>query len=447
MKRSIFTFFFMVCFISNAQMEYTDSLSAKEAVIIALKNNYDIQISNAQVDIAAKNNSWSEAGLYPTVTLNVAYNNSIQDNSNNPFTFTPGLILFRSLSPNLSFNMNLFSGFAVKISKARLNKLEEQSNGNAMLVIESIILDVLKAYYGARVQFERLVVLNKLKSISLSRYEFYKVKEKYASSTSLEGLQFKNQYFSDSTNALVQELSYKNAVRNLYLLMNNKEVTQELKLPFLTDSLNINFPLIDFEEAKNSLKTNNQQLKNQFMAIELQQLNTSFQKSFLYPTLSLQGGFIPSKNWFEDLNDPNMKINTEVLVYNGSINLRYSIFNNWKNKRAVEVSKIQESIAELNYKNMEKSVTNALANLIDSYQGNAKVVELASINLDYALKAYELAEKRYEYGSLNSVDLLVFKNTYENQVLQYYEFLYNKLSTYLEIYRMSGKLSLEYVQN
>ena len=197
MKRSIFTFFFMVCFISNAQMGYSDSLSAKEAVIIALKNNYDIQVSNAQVDIAAKNNSWSEAGLYPTVTLNVAYNNSIQDNSNNPFTFTPGLILFRSLSPNLSFNMNLFSGFAVKISKARLNKLEEQSNGNAMLVIESIILDVLKAYYGARVQYERLVVLNKLKSISLSRYEFYKVKEKYASSTSLEGLQFKNQYFSN----------------------------------------------------------------------------------------------------------------------------------------------------------------------------------------------------------------------------------------------------------
>jgi len=437
----------MMSFMSNAQTGVTDSLSAKQAVIIALKNNYDIQVSNAQIDIAEKNNSWSEAGLYPTVTLNVGYNNSIQDNSNNPFTFTPGLILYRSLSPNLAFNLNLFSGFAVKISKERLNTLEEQSNGNAMLVVESIILDVLKAYYGARVQYERLLILNKLKTNSLNRYVFYEVKGKYASSTSLEGLQFKTQYFSDSTNALVQELSFKNAVRNLYLLMNNKEVAQEVNFPFLTDSLNINFPLIDFEEAKNSLKTNNQQLKNQFMGIELQQLNTSFQRSFLYPTLSLQGGFVPSKNWFEDLNDSSMKISTEILAYNGSVNLRYSIFNNWKNKRAVEVSKIQESIAELNYKNMEKSVTNSLANLIDSYKGNAKVVELSTINLDYSLRAYKLAEKRFKLGTLNSVDLLVFKNTYENQVLQYYEFLYNKLSTYLEIYRMTGRLRLDYVKN
>ena len=447
MKLSLFIVVFMMCFVSNAQMESTDSLSAKQAVIIALNNNYDIQVSNAQIDIAEKNNSWSEAGLYPTVTLNVGYNNSIQDNSNNPFTFTPGLILYRSLSPNLSLNLNLFSGFAVKISKERLNTLEEQSNGNAMLVVESIILDVLKAYYGARVQYERLLILNKLKANSLNRFKFYELKEKYASSTSLEGLQFKNQYFSDSTNALVQELSYKNAVRNLFLLMNNKEITQEVNFPLLTDSLNINFPLIDFEEAKSSLKTNNQQLKNQFISIELQQLNTSFQKSFLYPTLSLQGGFVPSKNWFEDLNDSNMKISTEILAYNGSINLRYSIFNNWKNKRAVEVSKIQESIAELNYKGMEKSVTNSLANLIDSYKGNAKVVELSTINLDYALRAYKLAETRFKLGTLNSVDLLVFKNTYENQVLQYYEFLYNKLNTYLEIYRMTGRLSLEYVKN
>ena len=47
-----------------AQIEFSDSLSAKDAVLIALKNNYDIQVSNAQLDISEKNNSWSEAGLF-----------------------------------------------------------------------------------------------------------------------------------------------------------------------------------------------------------------------------------------------------------------------------------------------------------------------------------------------------------------------------------------------
>ena len=97
-----------------------DSLSAKQAVVIALKNNYSVQIGEAQKEISKKNNKWSEAGLFPTVDLNVGLNTSIQDNTNNPFTFTPGVILSTNLSPNLSLNMNLFSGMAVRISKQRL---------------------------------------------------------------------------------------------------------------------------------------------------------------------------------------------------------------------------------------------------------------------------------------------------------------------------------------
>ena len=447
MRISLFLFTYLLGFYSYTQLELSDSLSAKDAVFIALKNNYDVQASNAQIDISNKNNTWSEAGLFPTVNLNIGYNNTIQDNSNNPFTFTPGVILSRNLSPNLALNLNLFSGFAVKISKERLEKLEEQSKGNALLVVESTILDVLKAYYSARAQYDRLITLNQLKKNAKERYLYYQIKNKYANSTSIEELQFKNQYFTDSTNALVQEYSYKNAIRNLYLLMNNQSIEEEVDLPILTDSLSLNFPIIDFNDAQNSLKTNNQQLKNQLLGIELQQLNTSFQKSFLYPTLSLQGAFAPSKSWFKDLNETFQPVETEVLTYNGSINLRYTIFNNWKNKRAVEVSKIQESIAIMNYESMKKKVSSSLANLIDSYKGNAKLVELSTMNLKYASKTFELAEKRFNLGTLNSVELMIFENNYQNQILQHYEFLFNKINTFLEIYRLTGKLTLDYGNN
>ena len=447
MKSSTLLVTLLISFHSFSQIEFTDSLSAKEAVMIALKNNYDIQVSNAQMNIANKNNSWSEAGLFPTVSLNVGYNNVIQDNSNNPFTFTPGLILSRSLSPNLSLNLNLFSGFAVKISKERLEKLEEQSKGNAMMVIESTILDVLKSYYSARVQYDRLNILNELKTNAYNRYKYYVVKNKYANSNSLEELQFKNQYFSDSTNALVQEYSFKNSIRNLYLLMNSRAIQESLDIPILSDSLSFGFPIIDFNETMNALKSNNQELKNQVLGLELQQINTSFQKSFLYPTLSFQGGFTPSKSWFEDLNGSFDPIQTEVITYNGSINLRYTIFNNWKNKRAVAVSKVQESIALMNYKNMEKMVSSSLASLIDSYKGNAKLVELSTSNIEYATKTFDLAEKKFKLGTLNSIDLMLFENSYQNQMLQHYEFLYNKINTFLEIYKLTGKLSLEYINN
>jgi outer membrane protein TolC len=227
--------------------------------------------------------------------------------------------------------------------------------------------------------------------------------------------------------------------------MNDSEVNENIKTPLLTDNLDFKFPILDFTNELNGLTTNNQQLQNQVLGIELQQINTSFQKSFLYPTLSIQGGFTPSKSWFRDLNGTFDPVETEVLNYNGAVNLRYTIFNNWKNKRAVDVSKMQESIAQMNYKKMEKMVSNSLATLIDSYNGNAKLVDLSMTNIEFATRTYGLAQKRFKSGTLSSIDLILFETTYQNQMLQHYEFLFNKISTFLEIYRMTGKLRLDYI--
>ncbi len=441
---------FLLCFFSlltihNCYSQESKNLSAKEAVFISLENNYAVQISSAQQRIAEKNNSWSEAGLYPTIALNIGTNTTIQDNTNNPFTFTPGVILSTNLSPNLSLNMNLFSGMAVRISKQRLAQIEAQSKGNALTVIESTVLDVLKTYYQALAQKEKLNVLNEMKKNSFERFKYYDLKNEIGTSNSLEALQFKNLYLSDSINATVQKISYENSLRNLFLLMNVPLNTEAL--PNLTDEFTLEFPIINFVDALASLPNLNQELKNQYLALELQRTNTAFQKSFLYPTLGLQAGFTPAKSWFRDLNNPSLKINTEVVMYNGGLNLRYNLFNNWKNKRAIEASKIQESIATLTYDNMRKSLESSLNGLINTYKANAELVSLAELNLDYTKQAWILAEKRFNLGTLSSIELITFKNTFENQSLQYFDFVLTKIKTYLEIYKMTGKLKLDYVNH
>ena len=421
-------------------------LSAKDAVFLALENNYKVQVAQKQVEIAQKNNAWSEAGLFPTVALSAAFNNTVQDNSNNPFTFTPGLILAQGFSPTLSANWNIFSGFAVKISKERLEQLEAQSNGNALVVIESTIQDVLKAYYAAQLQKERAMLFATLKEYSRKRVAYFELKDKYAKTTSLELLQFRNQYFTDSTNHLIQELSLKNAMRNLMLLINPTENAPDGSFPVLTDALDLDVPLFDLNQSLNELKGSNQNLKNQYIAIELQKKATEYQRSFLYPTISFQTGVTPSYNWFRDLNQDNFKVQTEVLSYYGNFNLRYSLFNNWKTKRAVEVSKIQEEIAGLNLESMEKSLVVNLTNLVEMYQLRTQLVSMSQINLNYATKAFDLAKSKFDMGTISSIELAVFQNNFQNTLLQHYENLFNRMDTYLEIYKMTGKIGLDYVK-
>lgn len=420
------------------------TLSAKDAVFTTLEKNFKVLIAKEQVEIAEKNNQWSEAGAYPTVSLNIGYSTTIQDNRNNPFTFTPGVILSNSISPNLSFNYNIFSGFAVRISKERLAQLEEQSKGNALVIIESTVQDVLKAYYNAKLQSEKLKLLETIKKNSAKRLSYYEIKEKYAKSGSLELLQFQNQFLTDSTNYLLQQISYNNSMRYLLLLMNNSEDPSIESFPELTDALDFPFPELNLSELQNDLKANNQQLKNQYIAQELQHTATEFQKSFLYPTLSLSGGMTPNKSWLENLQNSQQQFTTQVITYNTGVNLRYTIFNNWKNKRAFEVAKIQEEIATMNTENLERSLLVNLANLSDVFSSRKQLVNVSEQNFVYATKAWELAQKRFDMGTLSSVELLNFQNNYQSTLMQHYENQYNKLDSFLEIYRLTGKIALDY---
>jgi outer membrane protein len=417
-------------------------LSASQAVFTALENNYQILISEKQTEIAEKNNKWSEAGLLPTVTLSAAQQNVIQDNTNNPFTFTPGIILNQSLSPTLSANWNIFSGFKVKISKQRLEQLESQSSNNAIAIIENTIQDVLKTYYNSQLQKERLQLFEEIMALSQRRYKYYELKEKYSSSSSLESLQFRNQYLTDSTNYLLQKVSFDNSIRNLRLVMNDStQMDQEF---ILTDNMDVAIGMIDFNSAQEEMLSNNQNLKNQYIALELQKTNTSLQRSFLYPTLDFQAGVNPSWANIREIKNNTFEQGTSGLMYYGNFNLRYNLFNNWKSKRAVDVSKIQEEISEMNVESMKQSLSSNLQNLIETYQVRSQLASISQENLVYAKKAFELAQKRFELGSLNSIDLTSFQNSYQNTMIQHYQNLYNKLDTYLEIYKMTGKISLEY---
>lgn len=425
-----------------------EKISAQQAVFAALEHNYDILVSQNQEMIAEKNNAWSEAGLFPTVTLQIGQNNLIQDNSNNPFTFTPGVILNQGVAPSLVANVNLFSGFQVKMNKQRLEQVAEQTKGNTAVVVEALIQDVLRTYYSALLQKERSELYKTLLAYSKRRLDYEQIKNSYSGNNSLELLQLKNQYLTDSTNYILQQLSFENSVRNLVLLMNNSEDSTFTTLPELTDDLDFVLGLIDAEKALDQVKTNNQNLKNQYLALELQNTNVDLQRSFLYPTLNFQMGVNPSWGRFEQLSggNPNgpSSISTQTLAYTGNFTLRYNIYNNWKGKRAVEVAKIQSEISVLNISKLQNTLTVNLQNQLNLYAIRSNLVSVSTENLTYATQAYELAQKRFELGSINSIDLQIFQNNYQNTLLQHYENLYNRIDTYLEIYKLTGNLNLTY---
>jgi len=420
---------------------FAQDLSLRQAIELALERNYQIQISDKQIEIALRNNSWSEAGAFPTVTLNASFNNIIQDNRNNPFTFTPGLILQQSLQPSLNLNWNAFSGFFVQMNKSRLEFLEQQSQGNAMLIIENTTLEVIKVYYTAVLQREKLRILNKILTYSRERISIFEVKQDYGSSNSLELMQFKNQYLSDSMNYLLQEISYDNALRNLSLLLN-----YELDSIFNPiDPLNFVLPLVDYNALRQNVYTNNRNIQNQYINLSLAETNTKIQQSFLYPVVAVQAGYQYSRSSFREL-ESDFNAAFAVPNYFAGVTLRYNLYNNWQSKRAVEVARVQEQITQMNIEDLKRTVSNNAETLIRMYQMREKLITVSTENLTYAQKVYELAESRFAFGSLNSFDLLNVNNQYLQAELNHLDNLYARIETFYELYRLGGMLGLMYLK-
>lgn len=431
---------FLIGFISTLGFAQ-QKISALDAVQIALKQNYGIQIAEKQATIAQKNNSWSEAGLFPTVTLNATIGNAIQDNSNNPVSFIQTRLLSQNINPQLNANWNVFSGMGIKISKDRLALLEEQSNGNLMLEIENTTIDVLKSYYTVLLQEEKLRLIKEVLKNSKERLSYIELKEEYGQTNSLELLQFKNQYLSDSINSIQQEVNVINAKKNLLLLLNDNENNV---LPVLTDSLNLNLKQIQRDAVLDGLRNNNQNLKNQFINLKLQEKNISYARSFLYPVVSVSAGLSPSWGRVEDLNNEDFQSNTEQVNYFANVSLRYNLFNNWKTKRSIEVAKIQAEIAQLNIESVEDQLIVTTNNLVSLYEVQLRLLNLSSQNIIYAKKAYNLANSKFKNGSINSLDVINFKNNYITSSINHLDNQYNRLELYLELLKTSGNMQLEY---
>ena len=84
-----------------------------------------------------------------------------------------------------------------------------------------------------------------LSNTNVKNIAIYYLKNEIGTSNSLEALQFKNLYFSDSINATVQKISFENSMRNLFLLMNQPIEIENL--PELSEGFSAEFPIIDFE--------------------------------------------------------------------------------------------------------------------------------------------------------------------------------------------------------
>jgi outer membrane protein len=456
----------VVFFALLSQSVYSqETLTLGRAIELGLKNNFDIQMTKQDIEIATNNNNWGQAGRYPTINLLANQNNNIvQRKPANPFAVA-GQNINDNVTGQLDIQFTLFRGMAINVTKNQLARLEEISHGNSTFVMEATLESIILAYYQALLDKENLNVLRINRGFSKERYEFVRLRKSLGGAITFDVLQEQNNYLTDSANVLQQEIRYANTLRSLNLLLSDSMRQTYI----LSDSLQFLDEAYSYDDLRSRMERSNTNLHNQFINQEILRNNTRLQQSNLYPSLVLNAG---ANGSIDQLNadfrqstgplqentvgyvnrDPGLPVYNQTpssvfvnqtLVGNSygayaNLSLRWTLFNGGQIRRSVENAKINEKIGLLSIDQLKLSLEYDLLSTYDLYNLRRQLVAITVEKMKAAQLNLSLANERYKNGALSAIDLRIVQENYRNAALEKYLALYSVLAAQTTLIRLTG---------
>ncbi|MBC8301302.1 MAG: TolC family protein [Pelagibacterales bacterium] len=406
-----------------------------DAIKIGMLENYDIQISEKNQNISKINNNWANAGGLPSINLSAKKEEALSDQSNNPASFIQEKLRSSAINGNANVSWTLFNGFAIRANKEKLNNLEEISNNNATLTIENTIQGIILQYYNCVLQKKRLELLQKVVALAKNRLEYEQTKYEIGVSSKIDLLQIENAMLTDSANIILQKLNYSNAIKNLNLTLATNVETNWI----LTDEMDTEIKLFNYEDLKTSTLANNTNIKNQYYNIQLSKQDIKLAMSPFYPVISVNSGAAYNESTYDIGDLSNTMDNTgKSINYFANFSVNFRIFDGGKLYQNLRSLKIQKEINDLQLEKIQKEVLYQLSltndkynSLITTYSLNQKAFKIAETN-------YGLATDQQNMGVINSFMLRDIEIAYISSGISAQQAAYNLMESKVALLKITG---------
>ncbi len=408
-----------------------ETLTLTDAISKALENNYDIQIIKGTQRKAEITNNWGTAGRYPYINLSLGDDNSLNLNENEN-------LVTNRISAGASLSWTLFDGFAVRINKQRYEELEELSKQNTAIMVEGTIQSVILAYYDVLLQEEKLKNYDEVMQLSEARFKRAESKKDYGAAVTYEVLQAQNAYLADRAGYLIQQVSFKNAKRDLNYLMAEKD-PKNYVLTENFEALPVDYAITDLEAQ---MFENNRSLQNQYINQRLLENAAAYAKSAFAPSINFNGGATGSGTRYNYAERGSSWANSANFY--GNFTLSYNLFSGGNRKRAVQLADIDQEIGLVKIDDMQHDLTNSLANIFEYYLVQKELLIVAKENLEAAKLNLQISREKFEAGAINSFNYRDVQVLYLNSAQQELEAIYNFIDTHTSLLRMTGTIIQEY---
>lgn len=390
-----------------------DLLTVKQAVEIALENNYDIRLSKNDLLIAEENVSYGHAGMLPSVTANFSQNNSVQNSTQIQNTGVERSLdnaKNNNMSYGVSIGWTIFDGLGMFSRYETLQELQKQGDVFLKRTILTRVSDVIRTYYTIVEQQNLLEAMDSTIVISQERLRIAENRFAIGKASRLEVLNVQVNLNEDETNKVKQE----EVVNNLKIALNNllaRDLTAEFDV---VREVDVDESLV-FVDLLEKSATHNPDLLAIGINRRLAELELKTVKANRYPTIRLNGGY----NFSESESSLGFVAQSNSRGLNYGVTASLNIFDGFNQRRNERIAKFQLDNADILVEQQRSQVETTLSQAYQNYQTNMRLARLEEKNLQIAKQNLDITMDKYRIGSISPVEFRDAQENYLNAVVRF----------------------------
>lgn len=440
-KQLILSVFFVACvFGLQAQplptQKKVPELGLKEAVEIALQNNFNIKLAKNNIAIAKNNVSLGNAGILPLVTADGQYNKTIQDVDQVRADGTTQIIN-KAGNANYGYGANLnwtiFDGLGMFANYAELKQLLVLGEVRARDTIQSTIADVVTTYYDLVSQKRQIKALEGAVSISRTQYRITNDKFEVGRSAKLEVYNAQVNLNTDTSLLLQQVEVFNNTKITL-----NQILARNVQTDFTVGDTIILEQELKLGDVLSLVQNNNTSIKTAQINQRLAEINQRQVRSVRYPLIAGQSGY----NWNYTRNPAGFARRSNQKGFSYGLTASVPIFNGFVQNRLEKNARLSLQNSALQLARTQQEIDAQINTLFVSYLNGIQLSKLEERNIDIARKNLVISLEKFKIGNITQLEIREAQRNFLDAQSRFFTAQYQAKMTETAIKELMGTITL-----
>ncbi|MDP2037875.1 MAG: TolC family protein [Ignavibacteria bacterium] len=406
-NRKFLAVFCLVFVLAGTSISAQQRLTLKEAISIALENNYDIRLAKSDAAISENNYSVGNAGFLPSLNVSASQTKTV---SNTKQEYSSGQLVDKTSSGSNNTNAaatlswTIFDGLKMFISLSKLKELKEIGEVKLRSQVELSVAEVIKNCYDIVRQKHNYNVT--LESVAISEQRLKITEEKFSvgSASKLEVLSAKVDLNTDRSNLLNQEV----VLSGLKVVLNNllgRTVSEEFDVE---DDVQI-LTGLDYNQLREEAFKNNVDIVQSEKSKNVSSYDVGIYRSEYMPRFTLSSGYTYSNS----LSDAGFFKSNKTFGYNYGVSLAWNLFNGFATTLQYQNALIVVDKSAIRLSQTQALVESNLIIAFKNYEKNNEILALETENVSVAKENLDLAIEQIRLGSISPIE---FRDVQKNYI-------------------------------